>query len=225
MMRLGSAEFILTRISDTDRQLIKDLALSRGCLTIKEFARVHELCPSGARKKVKKHPYDQIFKSVRLIGGSKAPEFFLLRSRYGRLYAITYREPQSLKTILDALLRFQIQAEGGVWQHNLRHAGVMILNDCAHISDCLDRSESAILNFASEFIASKKIIHTLSPLRLATFQVLLNRSERIEQAPPQKENAVTWDDVWNTKSPSTDKKTETIEIRIHDLSILSNLQV
>jgi hypothetical protein len=221
MMRLGSAEFTLTKISETDRKLIKDLAQSRGCLTIRDYARVHEISVVAARQKIKKAPFDQIFKSMRLSGGAKAPEFFLLRSRYARIYSITHKEPRSMKTILDALLRLQVQSEKGVWQHNLRHAAVMILGDCAHIVDCLDRSESSVLKFTNEIKASKKIIHTFSPSRLAAFQLLLNRSEKIEQAA----HAVTWDDVWNQKTPQSDKKIEAIEFKFHDLAITRNLQV
>jgi hypothetical protein len=229
MMRLGSAEFTLTRISEKDRQVLKDLALSRGCMTIKEFARVHEISVVGARQKIKKDPFDLIFKSIRLTGGAKAPEFFLLRSRYGRIYATTHKEPRSMKTILDALLRFQVQSEGGVWEHNLRHAGVMVLGDCAHITDCLDRSESSVLKLASALKESKKLIHTLSSSRLAAFQMLLSRSRKTGNQKPHEENPITWDDVWNIKAPSIDKKSlpesSTIEFKFHDLAITRNLQV
>lgn len=230
MMRLRKAEQILTRLSELDRKVIKNLALSRGCITLREYTRVHDISVVGARQKIRKAPLDHIFKSVRLSGGLKAQEFFLLRSRYGRIYATNHKEPRSLKTILDALLRFQIQSEGGVWQHNLRHAAVMILGDCAHIADCLDRSEASVLRIAIELKAVKKVIHTLSFSRSETFKNLLQRIERAEPTSPAvKENMFTWEDVWSAKVTSSVDSTSpnipAIEINFHSLPITRTLKV
>ncbi|MBI2601887.1 MAG: hypothetical protein HYW48_02425 [Deltaproteobacteria bacterium] len=230
MMRLGKAEHTLTRLSELDRKIIKDLALSRGCMTLREYTRVHDISIVGARKKIRKAPLDHIFKSIRLTGGLKAPEFFLLRSRYGRIYATNHKEPRSLKTILDALLRFQIQCEGGVWQHNLRHAGVMFFGNCAHIADCLDRSEPSVLRLANEIKTVKKVIHTLSLSRLNAFHSLLLRAGKVEpKSPTNKENLFTWEDLWNAKVTSNidspPVNISLIEINFHSLPITRTLKV
>lgn len=229
MMRLGVAEYVLTRISEDDRKLIKDLALSRGCLTIKQYAEGTSLSVVGARLKLKKTPFDNIFKSIRLNGSAKATEFFLLRSRYARIYTRNPKEPRSIKTILDALLRSLIHCDGGVWQHNLRHAAIMSVNDYTHIADCLDRSESSVLKLATEINVSHKILHTLSSSRFAAFQLLMSRIEKIEELPLEGPKNITWDDVWKQKSPNPPKNLPTkslpIELKFHDVGIVRNLQV
>ena len=229
MIRLGAAEYVLTRISEADRKLIKDLAHCRGCLTLKEFASIAQITVVGARQKIKKTPFDLIYKSLRLDSKAKAAEFFLLRSRYGRIYSNSYREPKSIKTILDALLRVQVHLESGIWQHNLRHAAYMRLPETIHIADCLDRSESAVLTFAGTLSATQVILHTLSPSRFAAFQMLKSRSiPPVEQA-TQEEPSLGWDDIWknNPVTPATSKPStiSSIEIKLHELPIIRTLQV
>lgn len=229
MMRLGVAEYVLTRISEDDRKVIKDLALSRGCLTIKQYAQGTSLSAVGARLKLKKSPLDKIFKSIRLNASAKATEFFLLRSRYARIYTNNPKEPRSIKTILDALLRSRIHCDGGVWQHNLRHAAIMVVNDCTHIADCLDRSESSVLKLTTEINVTHKILHTLSASRFVAFQRLMSRMEKVEELPVEKAKDITWDDVWKQKTLNPPKnptnKYLPIELKFHDVGIVRNLQV
>lgn len=208
-MRMTSTETHLSFLDARDRELVRQLAKSRGHFTLTDYANYRGISRQGAYGRLQHH-FGVLFKRMRPSGANSFPEVYFLIRRIAYFYNPDYQEPKTLHTLLDGLLRTRVVNLGeGEWSHHQRQPSVFVTKTEVHVVDCLDRTPSAVLKFANDLVPENRIvkIHSGRSQRVVATEYLQNRKQSTKEKKDD-EGDLTWDSLFGERKralQNTDK--------------------
>lgn len=231
-MRLNKVSNFLCSLDGKDREFVAKLAVARAGFTLSGYAKQRNITRPAALFRLNQSRPGDLFQRVKIGARKTSPFIFFLKRKFGAVYAPDYREPRTVNTVCDALLRARlIFGEPGNWSHHQRQPSVLVMPEQTHVADCLDRNETAVIQFASSLNSeSPVVIHTGSEKRFSAFKLL--RAKLAIHKEPQLEEEITWDNLFGERKRRIQKSShhsnaqeERLRIEYHEAPVFLNLEV